>query len=153
MSEGPYLFDVGVTALAHSDAPVNDRALSYVQRAISGEIDAIVPRASVVGAHNALTTYYGVSNDRASTLLQNFLDAERIHWYEGMAEEVVRNGFSLASDTNIGGWDGYYASVAIEEGVETILTIDSDFTKVDGLNANIILSPDEFATLNEYLGY
>lgn len=153
MSEGPYLFDVGVTALAHSAAPVNHTALSYVQRAISGEIDAIVPHASVVGAHDALTTYYGVSNDRASALMQNFLNAKRIHWYEGMAEDVVRNGFSRASESNIGGRDGYYAHVAIAEGVETILTIDNDFTKVDGLNANIILSPEEFATLNGYLGY
>lgn len=153
MSDGPYLFDVGVTALAHSDAPVNDTALSYVRRAISGEIDAIVPHASVVGAHNALTTYYGVSNDRASTLMQNFMDAKRIHWYEGMAEDVVRDGFSQASETNIGGWDGYYARVAIEEGVETVLTIDNDFKDVQGINANIILSPEEFATLNEHLGY
>lgn len=153
MSEGPYLFDVGVTALAHSDAPVNDTALSYVRRAIAGEIDAVVPYASVVGAHNALTTYYGVSNDRASILMQNFMDAKRIHWYEGMAEEVVRDGFSRASETNVGGWDGYYAQVAREEGVETVLTIDNDLKKVSEIDANIILSSEEFATLNEYLGY
>lgn len=153
MSEGPCLFDVGVTALAHSNAPVNDAALSYVRRAIAGEIDAIVPYASVVGAHNALTTYYGISNDRASTLMQNFMDAKRIHWYEGMSEEVVRGGLSRASETNIGGWDGYYANVAREEGVETVLTIDNDFEKVPGINANVILSSEEFAALNEYLGY
>ena len=35
--EGPYLFDVGVIALAHTDAPVRDAALSYVRRAIAGE--------------------------------------------------------------------------------------------------------------------
>lgn len=153
MSEGPYLFDVDVTALAHSDAPVNDTALSYVRQAISGDIDAIVPYASVVGAHNALTTYYGVSNARASTLMQNFMSAKRIHWYDGMSEDVVRTGFSCANNTNIGGWDGYYAAVAREENVGTVLTIDNDFKKVQGINANIILSSEEFATLNEYLGY
>lgn len=153
MSDGPYLFDVGVTALAHTDAPVRDTALSYLQQAISGEIDAVVPYASVVGAHNALTSYYGISNERASRLMQNFMEAKRIHWYNEMSEKVVRDGFSRASETNIGGWDGYYAQVAIEEGVETVLTIDNDFKKVQGIKANVILSPEEFALLNDYLGY
>lgn len=153
MSEGPYLFDVGVTALAHSDAPVNDTALSYVRRAIAGEIDAVVPYASVVGAHNALTAYYGLSNAHASTLMENFMDAKRIHWYDGLSKETVRSGFSQARELNIGGWDGYYAHVAREEGVDTILTIDDDFEKVAEVDAEVILSPTEFAALNEYLGY
>ena len=41
--EGPYLFDVGVIALAHTNAPVRDAAFSYVRRAIAGEIEAVVP--------------------------------------------------------------------------------------------------------------
>jgi predicted nucleic acid-binding protein len=153
MSEGPYLFDVGVTALAHSDAPVNGTALSYVRQAISGEIDAVVPYASLIGAHNVLTSFYGVSNSRASLLMENFMDATRVHWYEGMSDAVVRGGFSAAADLNIGGWDGYYAEVAKSEGVETILTIDDDFERVSGVETTVILSPEEFATLNEYLGY
>lgn len=79
--------------------------------------------------HNALTTYYGVSNDRASTLMQNGMDAKRIHWYEGMSDDVVRDEFSRTSETNLGGWDGYYAHVAIEEGVDTVYTIDNDSRK------------------------
>jgi hypothetical protein len=96
MRERPYLFDVGATALAHSNAPVSDAALRYVRQAIAGGIDALVPYASVVGAHSALTTYYGVSDDRASMLMQKFMDAKRIHWYSGMNEEVVREGFVQA---------------------------------------------------------
>lgn len=153
MSEGPYLFDVGVTALAHTDAPVRENALSYLRRAISGEIDAVVPYASVVGAHNALTSYYGLSNERASKLMENFMEAKRIHWYDGMREGLVRDGVTLAADANIDGWDGYYARVAIEEDVDTVLTIDNDFETVEGIEANVILSPEEFAALNEYLGY
>jgi len=153
VSDGPYLFDVGVTALAHTDAPVRDRALSYLRQAIAGEIDAIVPYASVVGAHNALTSYYGISNERASRLMQNFMEAKRIHWYNGMAETVVRDGFSRASETSIGGWDGYYAQVAINEGVDTVLTIDDDFKRFDAFVAEVILSPDEFSELNRFLGY
>jgi predicted nucleic acid-binding protein len=153
MSEGPYLFDVGVTALAHSDAPVAEAALSYVRRAIAGEIDAVVPLASVIGAHNALTTYYGLPNDYASTLMENFMDAKRIHWYDGLSTETVRGGFDRAREHNIGGWDGYYAQVAREEGVGTILTIDDDFERLPTVAAEVILSPAEFARLNEYLGY
>jgi len=153
VSEGPYLFDVGVTALAHTDAPVRENALSYLRRAISGEIDAVVPYASVVGAHNALTSYYGLSNERASKLMENFMEAKRIHWYDGMREGLVRDGVTLAADANIDGWDGYYARVAIEEDVDTVLTIDNDFETVEGIEANVILSPEEFAALNEYLGY
>lgn len=36
MSDGPYLFDVGVTALAHAGTPVSEGALSYVRKAITG---------------------------------------------------------------------------------------------------------------------
>src|SRR6056297_2154712 len=58
MSDGPYLFDVGVIALAHSQAPVADAALSYVRQAVAGEINAVVPTTAVIGAHNVLTTHY-----------------------------------------------------------------------------------------------
>ena len=34
---GPYLFDVGVIALAHTTAPGRDSALSYVRAAIAGD--------------------------------------------------------------------------------------------------------------------
>lgn len=120
---------------------------------IVGDIGAIVPYASVIGAHTALRSYYGVSNAPASTLMENFMDATRIHWYDSMSEVLLREGFSLASDLNIGGWDGYYAQVAIAEGVETILTIDDDFETLSGVNATVVLSPEEFATLDDYLGY
>lgn len=148
---GPYLFDVGVIALAHTDAPVRDVALSYVRDAIAGEIDAVVPYPALFGAHTVLTAYYGYSNRDASRLLENFMDAKRIHWYDGMAEDAVRDGLSLAGEANVGGWDGYYAEVAIEEGVNTVLTLDDDFERFDAFTTEVILSPDEFAELNTFL--
>jgi len=148
---GPYLFDVGVIALAHTTAPVRDVALSYVREAISGEIDAVVPYPALFGAHTVLTTYYGYSNADASRLLRNFLDARRIHWYDRMPEAVVRGGFSQASELNVDGWDGYYAQVAIDEGVNTVLTIDDDFERFDAFDTEVILSPAEFAELNRFL--
>jgi len=149
---GPYLLDVGVVALAHTDAPVRDAALSYVRDAIAGEIDAVVPYPALLGAHAVLTTYYGYSNQDASRLLQNFMDAQRVRWYGGMAEDTVRAGFSLASDANVGGWDGYYAQVAADTGVNTVLTVDDDFERFDAFETEVILSPDEFAELNRFLG-
>lgn len=153
VSDGPYLFDVGVTALAHAGTPVSDTALSYVRRAISGEIDAVVPYPSLVGAHHILTSVYGFSNKEASTLMQRFMDAKRVHWYGEMDEATVRTGFERAGRANVEGWDGYYASVAVEEGVETILTIDDDFRQVDGVSTEVVLSSEEFRELNEFLGY
>jgi len=150
-AEGPYLFDVGVIALAHTAAPVRDAALSYVRDAIAGDIDAIVPYPAVLGAHTVLTTYYGRSNADASRLLQNFLDAKRIHWYDAISENVVRSGLSRSSEMNVGGWDGYYAQVAIEEGVETVLTIDDDFERFDVFDTEVILSHEEFRELNRFL--
>ena len=149
---GPYLFDVGVIALAHTDAPVRDAALSHVRDAITGDIDAVVPYSAVFGAHTVLTTYYGRSNADASRLLQNFMDAKRIHWYGEMSETVVRGGLSRAGDANVGGWDGYYAQVAIDEGVNTVLTIDDDFERFDAFETEVILSPEEFSELNRHLG-
>jgi predicted nucleic acid-binding protein len=148
---GTYLFDVGVIALAHTETPVRDAALSYVRDAITGEIDAVVPYPALFGAHTVLTTYYGHSNRGASRLLQNFMDAERIHWYDGMAPDTVRGSFSQASEVNVGGWDGYYAQVAVDEGVETVLTIDDDFERFDAFETEIILSSEEFTELNSFL--
>ena len=127
----PYLFDVGVIALAHTESPVRDAAPDYVRDAIAGEIDVVVPYPAILGAHTVLSTYYGHSNADASRLTQNFMDAKRIHWYEGMPEEMVRGGFSRAMEANIDGWDGYYAQVAIDQGVKTVLTVNDDFERVD----------------------
>ena len=95
MSEAgdPYLFDVGVIALAHSRAPVRDTALSYVRDAIAGEIDAVVPYSALIGAHTVLTTFYGQSNTGATRILQNFMDAKRIHWCSKISEDIVRGSF------------------------------------------------------------
>lgn len=148
---GPYLFDVGVIALAHAETPVRGAALSYVRDAISGKIDAVVPYPALFGAHTVLTTYYGHSSTDASRLLQNFMDAKRIHWYDMMPDEVVRRGFSRSSEANVAGWDGYYAQVAIDQGVNTVLTIDDDFERFAQFDTEIILSPDEFRELNQFL--
>lgn len=152
-SDGPYLFDVGVVALAHAGTPVSDRALSYVRRAIAGEIDATVPYAALIGAHHVLSSYYGFSNDHASRLMTNLMDAKRIHWYGRTEGSTVRSGFERAGESNVDAWDGYYAEVALEEGVETVLTLDDDFESVDGIDTEILLTPEEFATLNDYMGY
>lgn len=153
MSDGPYLLDVGITALAHAGTPVSETALSYVKKAISGEIDAVVPYASLVGAHHILTAVYGFSNEEASGLMGRFMDANQVYWYDEMGEATVRAGFERASAVNVEGWDGYYAQVALEEGVETILTIDDDFQRVDGVSTEVVLSPEEFDKLNDYLEY
>jgi len=150
---GPYLFDVGVIALAHTEAPVRETALSYVRDAIAGEIEAVVPYPAVFGAHTVLTTYYGRSNSEAARLLGNFMDASQIRWHDGISEDTVRAALTRASDANIGGWDGYYAQIAVEEGVNTVLTIDNDFERFDAFETEMILSTEEFRELNEFLNY
>lgn len=149
---GPYLFDVGVIALAHTEAQVRDAALSYVRNAIAGDIDAVVPYPALFGAHTVLTTYCGRSNADASRLLENFMDARRVHWYDGMPEGVVRGGFSRARDADVDGWDGYYAQVAVDKGVNTVLTLDSDFERFDTFDTEVILSTEEFGELDTFLG-
>jgi len=148
---GLYLFDVGVIALAQTDAPVRDVALSYVQDAVAGEIDAVIPYPALLGAHHVLTTYYGRSNADASRLLGNLMDAARIHWYDRLPEAVVRGGFDHAGTANIDAWDGYYTQVAIAEGVNTVLTIDDDFERIDAFKTEVILSRQEFRELNQFL--
>jgi hypothetical protein len=41
-AEGPFLFDVGVVALAHGGTPVSEPALGYLRDAIAGEIDGLM---------------------------------------------------------------------------------------------------------------
>lgn len=150
-TDGPYLFDVGVIALAHAETPVQKNALEYVREGIAGDIDAIVPRAAVLGAHHVLRNHLGYSNREASTLLQNFLRASRIHWHEGLSESLVHDGLSQAGAVNVEGWDGYYVQVAIEEGVNTVLTIDDDFARFEQFETEVILSAEEFSQLNQFL--
>lgn len=149
---GPYLFDVGVVALAHTDAPGRDTALSYVRDAIAGDIAAVVPYPALFGAHAVLTTHYGRSNADASRLLENFMDATRVHWSDEMAAEAVRGGLARARTANVDGWDGYYAQVAADEGVKTLLTLDDDFERFDAFATDVILSPEEFRELDRFLG-
>ncbi|PSQ11469.1 hypothetical protein BRC99_06385 [Halobacteriales archaeon QS_7_69_60] len=149
--EGPYLFDVGVIALAHTGAPVRDAALSYVRRAIAGEIEAVVPHPALIGAHTVFTTYYGRSNTDASRLLENFRDARRVNWCDRLSEAAVRGGFERAGAANVDGWDGYYAEVASAEGVNTVVTLDDDFERFEEFATEILLSLVEFEELNAYL--
>ncbi len=80
------------------------------------------------------------------------MDAKRIHWHDNMSEDIVRDGFSLASETNVDSWDGYYAQVAVDEGVNTVLTIDNHFERFDVFDTETILSSEEFEEPNRFLG-
>jgi len=75
------------------------------------------------------------------------MDASRIHWYDRTPEDVVRGGLSRASEANVGGWDGYYAQVAIDEGVRTVVTIDDDFERFDAFETEVILTTEGFERL------
>jgi predicted nucleic acid-binding protein len=148
---GPYRFDVGVIALAHTDAPVRDATLDDIRAGITGEIDAVVPYPVVLGAHSVLTTYCGRSNAEASRLLGNFSNAGRIRWRDEASRELVRGGLKLARTVGVDGWDGYYAAVARTEGVSTVVTIDDDFERFDAFDTEVVLSSEQLRGLNRYL--
>lgn len=148
--DGPVLFDVGVVALAHSDTPMRGTALGYVRDAIQGNIDAVVPYQAVFGAHHILNRDYGFTNAEATRVLTNFLDARRVHWYTGPNGTDTQHGLTLAGEHNIEGWDGYYAHVALTTGATTVVTLDDDFERIDGLTVEIPLTEDEYERFHEY---
>ena len=139
----PVLFEVGAIALSHSSAPMNDTALEYVRQAVHGDLDAVVPYAAVYGAHHILCNVYNFAVDEATHVLTNFLDAQEIQWYGGPNAPETRTGLKVADEHNIDGWDGYYATVARETDVKTVLTVDTDFARIDGLDTVIPLSEEE----------
>jgi len=147
----PYLIDVGVVALAHADTPVSDRALSCLRDAIRGDINAVVPYSVVLGAHAVLTGYYGFDNATAADMMLNFMDSKRIDWRERMSETDVRAALARSAELDIDAWDGYYADVALGDEVNTVLTLDDTFDGVDGVTTEVILSPAEYAILNDFL--
>lgn len=153
MTAGPYLFDVSLIALGHAGTPVSEPALQYVRQAVEGKIDAIVPHPALIGSQHILRRVYRFSNTEAARLMTQFRDARRIHWYEDIPESRLRDGLTLAGTANINGWDGYYATVARNEGVETILTLDDDFERVEGVACEVVLDTEQFETLNEYIGW
>jgi predicted nucleic acid-binding protein len=143
--------EVGPIALAHSDAPVSDTGLHWIRRAVDREIDLIVPYPAVFGAHHVLSSYYGYSSNDASRLLRNFLSIGRIHWVGAIDGDVSARGLAMSGDANTDGWDGLYAAVAQREGARTVLTIDDDFDRIDGIDGEVILSQAEFEQLEQYL--
>lgn len=149
-SREPLLFDVGAVALAHSNAPMRDTALEYVRDAIQGNVDVVVPYQAVFGAHHILNRDYGFARDEATYVLTNFLDSRKIDWYVGPDELDTREGLGFAGENNIEGWDGYYAQVALATGATTIITLDNDFERVDGLSVKIPLTEDERERFHEY---
>lgn len=151
MPDSPVLFDVGTIALAHAECPVSGPALEHVRRAVSGEVPAVVPCEAVVGAHHVLHNVYRMPNERASGFMKNFLTAGKIHWYGEIDPETTRRGLKLSGRHNIEGWDGYYAEVALETGVDTVVALDDDFERVDGLTVRPVLSDLEHDRLDEYL--
>jgi len=151
MNDGPYLFDVSLIALAHAGTPVSDPALRYIRQAVTGEIDAVVPHPALIGAQHTLRNVYRFSNAEASRLMSRFRDARRIHWYEEIPEDQLRDGLDLAGVANVDGWDGYYGTIARNEGVRTILTLDADFERVEGVTCEVLLDPEQFEVLSEYI--
>ena len=151
MSDEPVLFDVGIIALSHAEAPVSDRALDYVRQAIVGDLDAVVPYTAVIGAHHVLRNVYRFPRETATEILTNFLDAKRIYWYGKLEGPDARSALTIAGEHNIDSWDGYYARAARETGATTILTLDDDFERVDGLTPEVVLSDDEFEELNDHI--
>lgn len=150
-SSDPVLFDVGVIALAHSQTSMNGTALEYVRDAIHGPLDAVVPYPALFGAHHVLTRYYRRSRAEATRALTNFLGARQIHWYAGPNGSDTQHGLVLAGEHNIEGWDGYYAHVAQATGAMTVVTLDDDFERIEGLSVEIPLTDDERTRLHEFL--
>lgn len=150
-TDGPYLFDVSVIALAHAGTPVSDPALRYVREALAGEISAVVPHAALIGAQHILRHVYRNSWSEAARLIGDFRDGKRVYWYDGIPEPVLRAGLTVSGEENIDGWDGYYAAVARSEGVKTILTLDDDFSRVDDVTCEVILTDQQAQQLNTYI--
>ena len=147
----PVLFDVGVVALAHSGTSMSGTALEYVRKAVHGEIRAIVPYSVLIGAHHILNMDYGFSRKEATYVLTNFADARQVQWYTGPASLDIHEGLGLAGEHNIDGWDGYYAHVAESTGATTVVGLDDDFDRIEGLSVEIPLTDDERRELHEYL--
>lgn len=150
-TDEPVLFDVGVVALAHSGMPMSGTALEYVRAAVSGDLDAVIPYTVLFGAHHVLRAYYDFSQNEATYVLTNLLDARHIHWYTGPTKAECRDGLALAGEHNIDGWDGYYAHVAQDAGASTVIGIDDDFERVEGLTVEIPLTDAERTHLHDYL--
>lgn len=150
---GDTLLDVGVIALAHTnpEIPGHEVALEHVRQAIRGDERTVVPYPAVIGAHHVLRDIYRMPRAEASHRLSGFVDAKRPRWYGAITAREVDGALTIAGEHNIDAWDGYYAHVARETGARTVLTLDDDFERADGLSVEVILSPDEFGELSASL--
>lgn len=147
------LLDVGVVALAHTkpETPGHEVALDHIRRAIRGERATVIPYPAVVGAHHVLRDIYRMPRAEASHRLIGLIGAKQPQWYEAITETDIDGALTIVGEHNIDAWDGYYAHIARETDAKTVLTLDDDFERVDGLTAEVVLSSDEFTELSDYI--
>lgn len=108
--------------------PTSRTSVSTARR----EIDPLLlpiraARASTVRSAHRPDDVLRTDELRRLRVLQNFMNAKRIHRQDGRFAEVVWGRFSRATDVEVGGWDGSSAPMAIEVGAKSALTIDTDF--------------------------
>jgi predicted nucleic acid-binding protein len=142
---GDYLFDTGVIVLAIADTDVSDGPYEYLRAAVYGEIDVVIPTPVLIGAYHILVNDYDFDKQNAEYAISNILERDCIEWWTGPNKDTVEEGLKTSVQLNIEGWDGYYAHIAEVSGISTIVGIDDDLDRIDGIEFEHPMSQEEKA--------
>ena len=124
-----YLVDTAVFAYALGGPHAQQSACRrVVQRAVSGELRL---HASVEMVQELL--HYRMRRSDRATAVQQARDAGELCTVHAFGPAVLARALNLVASTQLRGRDAVHAATAIENGIAAILTPDTDFDGVAGL--------------------
>lgn len=110
-------------------------AAEIFQQGELGELSLRIPAIVVAEVVFVLTgKVYGISRDKVAIQLDRFLSSPSLRVEE---RDVLLKALSLFGQHKIDFADAYLAALALSSG-NTVVTFDRDFSKIDGLEAQIL---------------
>ena len=142
------IVDVGLIVLSHCENPAKLEAIDFIEKVFTGEIRAVIPVSSFIGAYHIMVHYLKINPDEAAKELVDTLSLGTMDvFYEEISIESAVEALLFAREFKVESWDGYIVSLARKFETDAIFTIDKRLTKVKGIKVIVPISEE---TLSEY---
>ncbi|MGQ4834178.1 MAG: type II toxin-antitoxin system VapC family toxin [Candidatus Asgardarchaeia archaeon] len=141
------IVDVGPIVLSHCENPAKNEAIDFIERVILGEINAVIPLTTFIGAYHIMTRYLRINREKAANELLATLELRSPVFLGDLSIDETISAIRNAFNFNIDGWDGYLVTLAEKIGASIIYTIDKKLAKVKHLS---IVTPISEHTLKIY---
>ncbi|RLE69708.1 MAG: hypothetical protein DRJ45_06340 [Thermoprotei archaeon] len=142
------IVDVGIIVLSHCENPVKNDVLDFIEKIFLGEINAVIPLSTFIGAYHIMTKYLRIKREVVKEELLKTLEIRSPFFIQDILIDHVIAGIKYASKYNIEGWDGYLISLADSLGASIIYTIDKKLRRVKHISIVIPISRENLKKYN-----